>query len=161
MIPVPRVTGGLDLEPVIAELSKRKVLGLLVEGGSEDPLVLYLPATDSDKFYFILAPLVLGGKQSVPSIGGEGFKTVASAPRFKNRSKFSGRVRPGSGGLSAIFALYGFALACFRNSSIRRARFFARINPEITAALAAPASSTALTWSSPIPPIATTGLSER
>jgi hypothetical protein len=37
----------------------------------------------------------------------------------------------------------------------------AHIKPEMIAALAAPASSTARTWASPIPPIATTGQCER
>ena len=87
VIPVPRVAGGLDLEPVIAELARRKVLGLLVEGGSEIHWS-FISRQLTDKFYFILAPLVLGGKQSVPSIGGAGFKTIASAPRFKITRNF-------------------------------------------------------------------------
>ena len=160
VISVPRVTGGLDLEPVIAELARRKVLGLLVEGGSEIHWS-FISRQLTDKFYFILAP-ARAGRQTIGSVDRRrGIQDDRERAPIQDHSKFSGRFRPGSGGLSAIFALYGFALACFRNSSIRRARFFARIKPEITAALAAPASSTALTWSSPIPPIATTGLGER
>jgi len=87
VISVPRVTGGLDLKRVIAELSKRKVLGLLVEGGSEVHWS-FISRRFSDKFYFILAPFVLGGKRSIPSIGGEGFNTVESAPRFRIARNF-------------------------------------------------------------------------
>jgi diaminohydroxyphosphoribosylaminopyrimidine deaminase/5-amino-6-(5-phosphoribosylamino)uracil reductase len=87
VISVPRLTGGLDLNRVIAELSKRKILGLLVEGGSEVHWS-FISRQLSDKFYFILAPFVLGGKRSIPSIGGDGFKTVESAPRFKIARNF-------------------------------------------------------------------------
>ena len=87
MIYLPRVTGGLDLKRVNTELSKRKVLGLLVEGGSEVHWS-FISRRFSDKFYFILAPFVLGGKRSIPSIGGEGFNTVESAPRFRIARNF-------------------------------------------------------------------------
>jgi diaminohydroxyphosphoribosylaminopyrimidine deaminase/5-amino-6-(5-phosphoribosylamino)uracil reductase len=87
IIPVPSARGGLHLDPVIAELARRKILGLLVEGGSEIHWS-FISRQLTDKFYFILAPLVLGGRQSVPSFGGKGFSAIASAPRFKITRNF-------------------------------------------------------------------------
>jgi diaminohydroxyphosphoribosylaminopyrimidine deaminase/5-amino-6-(5-phosphoribosylamino)uracil reductase len=72
---------GLDLYAVLQELGKRNVLGLLVEGGSQVHWS-FLSSQLIDKFYFLIAPLVLGGKDAVPSVGGRGYEIIAGSPRF-------------------------------------------------------------------------------
>ena len=88
IIPVPCRGEELDLKAVLRELGQRDVLGLLVEGGSRVHWS-FLAAKLVDKFYFIIAPLVLGGKQAVPSVGGKGYKSAAHSPKFKVRRCFS------------------------------------------------------------------------
>jgi len=73
---------GLDLHAVLKELGKRDVLGLLVEGGSRVHWS-FLSMDLVDKFFFIIAPFVLGGEDSIPSVGGKGYGATADAPRFK------------------------------------------------------------------------------
>lgn len=82
VIPVPGTGAGLDLHRVLQELGRRRMLGLLVEGGSAVHWS-FLSERLVDKFYFIIAPLVLGGNKSVPSVGGEGYDNLADAPRFR------------------------------------------------------------------------------
>jgi diaminohydroxyphosphoribosylaminopyrimidine deaminase/5-amino-6-(5-phosphoribosylamino)uracil reductase len=73
---------GLDLNQTLAELGRRKILGLLVEGGSEVHWS-FLSANLVDKFFFIIAPMILGGRNAVPSVGGVGYASAEDAPRFR------------------------------------------------------------------------------
>ena len=84
----PSSGNGVDLHAILLELGKRGVLELLVEGGSKIHWS-FLSRNLVDSFYFIIAPLVLGGKNFIPSIGGEGYATVVDSPRFKIRRFFS------------------------------------------------------------------------
>jgi diaminohydroxyphosphoribosylaminopyrimidine deaminase/5-amino-6-(5-phosphoribosylamino)uracil reductase len=88
IIPIAGTPDGLDILAVLKELGKRNVLGLLVEGGSRVHWS-FLSRDLIDKFYFIVAPLILGGKDSVPSVGGEGYGATADAPKFRIRKSFS------------------------------------------------------------------------
>jgi len=87
IIRVPSSDTGLDLQSVLGELGKRDVLGLLVEGGSRVHWS-FLSGGLVDNFYFIIATLVLGGKNSIPSVGGTGYISAAQSPRFKIRRSF-------------------------------------------------------------------------
>jgi len=87
VIAVPNESNGLDLQVVLRELGARGVLGVLVEGGSKVHWS-FVSAGLIDKFYFIIAPLVLGGKLAVPSVGGRGYATIEEAARFKTRRSF-------------------------------------------------------------------------
>lgn len=82
VVVVPRSRGGLSLSHVIEDLGRRNILGLLVEGGSSVHWS-FLSLGAVDKFYFVLAPSLLGGRKAVPVVGGRGFPDSASAPRFK------------------------------------------------------------------------------
>lgn len=82
IIPVARDERGLDLVKVLHELGAREILGLLVEGGSEVHWS-FLSAALIDKFYFVVSPLVLGGKNAVPAVGGTGYQSAAEALRFR------------------------------------------------------------------------------
>jgi diaminohydroxyphosphoribosylaminopyrimidine deaminase / 5-amino-6-(5-phosphoribosylamino)uracil reductase len=88
VVRVPSSQSGLDLKTVLQELGKRSALGVLVEGGSRVHWE-FLASGLVDSFYFVVAPIVLGGKEAVPSIGGAGYKAIADAPRFKIRKSYS------------------------------------------------------------------------
>ncbi len=78
----------LDLKVVLKELGKRGVLSLLAEGGSRIHWS-FLRGCWTDKFYFMIAPLVLGGRNSVPAVGGKGYGSAAESPQFKIRRSFN------------------------------------------------------------------------
>ena len=87
VVAVPGDDDGLDLKKVLRTLGRKQVLGLLVEGGSRVHWS-FVSARLVDKFYFNIAPLVLGGGRSVPSVGGEGYGTIFGAPRFRIERHF-------------------------------------------------------------------------
>jgi diaminohydroxyphosphoribosylaminopyrimidine deaminase / 5-amino-6-(5-phosphoribosylamino)uracil reductase len=76
------LNGRLDLKAALRELGRRNVLGVLVEGGSTVHGA-FVSAELVDKFYFNIAPLVLGGNRSVPAVGGPGYSAIPDAPRFE------------------------------------------------------------------------------
>jgi len=87
VLTVPSTGDELHLESVLQELGKRGISEVLVEGGSRVHWS-FLSSRLVDKFYFIVAPLVLGGENAVPSVGGKGYEIVSEAPRFRIRRSF-------------------------------------------------------------------------
>lgn len=87
ILAVPHSDDGLDLHAVLQELGEREILGLLVEGGSQVHWS-FVSSRLVDKFFFLIAPLILGGKNAVPSVGGKGYDLIAEAPRFRIRRSF-------------------------------------------------------------------------
>jgi diaminohydroxyphosphoribosylaminopyrimidine deaminase/5-amino-6-(5-phosphoribosylamino)uracil reductase len=81
---VPSVEDGLALHAVLKELGRRDILGVLVEGGSKVHWS-FLSNRLVDKFYFFIAPMILGGENAVPSVGGRGYDAIADSPRFRIR----------------------------------------------------------------------------
>jgi diaminohydroxyphosphoribosylaminopyrimidine deaminase / 5-amino-6-(5-phosphoribosylamino)uracil reductase len=84
IFPVPSLGSELDLRTVLQELGKRDILGLLVEGGSQVHWS-FLANSLVDKFYFFIAPMILGGRDAVPSVGGKGYEVIADSPKFRIR----------------------------------------------------------------------------
>lgn len=82
VIPVPSRAGGLSLRRVLRELGARDLLGVLVEGGSRVH-GSFVAQRLIDKFYFLYAPIVLGGAQALPAVGGPGCRRISAAPRFR------------------------------------------------------------------------------
>jgi diaminohydroxyphosphoribosylaminopyrimidine deaminase/5-amino-6-(5-phosphoribosylamino)uracil reductase len=82
IVPVAGGSGGLDLHAILRQLGACEKLGILVEGGSEIHGSFFAEGL-MDKFYFMISPIVLGGRDSVPAVGGPGFATEADAPRFR------------------------------------------------------------------------------
>jgi len=77
----------LDLLKVLSELGRRNILGVLVEGGSRVH-GSFLVRNLVDVFYFIISPIVLGGTASIPVIGGQGYESIADAPKFRIRRQY-------------------------------------------------------------------------
>jgi diaminohydroxyphosphoribosylaminopyrimidine deaminase/5-amino-6-(5-phosphoribosylamino)uracil reductase len=88
VVALERGPQGLDLHRILLELGKRNVLGLLVEGGSEVHWS-FLSSNLVDKFFFMIAPIILGGSKAVPSVGGEGYAFAGEAPRFRIARSFN------------------------------------------------------------------------
>jgi diaminohydroxyphosphoribosylaminopyrimidine deaminase/5-amino-6-(5-phosphoribosylamino)uracil reductase len=88
IIRISHSKNGLDLRAVLQELGQRNMLELLVEGGSSIHWS-FLSANLVDKFYFIVAPLVLGGKDAILPFGGRGFQTIEDSAKFKVTRFFS------------------------------------------------------------------------
>ena len=88
ILEVPCAGAGLDLRAVLQELGNRNILGVLVEGGSEVHWS-FISENLVDVFYFIIAPLVLGGRNSVPAVGGTGYAATADSSKFRIRKTFS------------------------------------------------------------------------
>ncbi len=77
--------GRVPLPPVLAELGKRDVQGVLLEGG---PTLAWSAVEDGlvDKVVVYLAPLLVGGQDAPTVLGGRGFAPIASALRLTVRS---------------------------------------------------------------------------
>ncbi len=87
VVRVEHSESGLNLRAVLKELGARDVLGLLVEGGGRIH-GSFLSGNLIDKFYFIFAPMVLGGTGAIPAFEGSGYGTIQDSPKFKVRSFF-------------------------------------------------------------------------
>jgi diaminohydroxyphosphoribosylaminopyrimidine deaminase / 5-amino-6-(5-phosphoribosylamino)uracil reductase len=75
----------IDLKWLMGELGKMEITSVLIEGGSslnahalEDGIV--------DKVMFFIAPIIIGGKESFPAIGGKTFKRLEEAYKIKDLS---------------------------------------------------------------------------
>ena len=77
-----RPDGRVDPEAVLAELGRRDVVGLLVEGGG---MVLgsLFDAGLVDKVYAFIAPVIIGGSQAASPVEGRGATRMAGARRLK------------------------------------------------------------------------------
>lgn len=73
-------SGGRDAAAVLAELHRRKIQGLLVEGGA-NVAGAFLRAGAVDKVSFFVAPLILGG-DALGAVGGAGALTVGEAVKL-------------------------------------------------------------------------------
>ena len=78
-------TGGRDLNGVLAELKRRNLQSVLVEGGSEIAGA-FCDARLVDKVTFIVAPLIIGGRDAPGAIGGGGATSLAAALKLKGIS---------------------------------------------------------------------------
>jgi diaminohydroxyphosphoribosylaminopyrimidine deaminase/5-amino-6-(5-phosphoribosylamino)uracil reductase len=74
--------GLINLEEVVVKLLDYSIVRVLVEGGATVH-GSFLDYDDIDYVYFFTAPLIIGGKSAVTSIGGEGVEFVREAHRLK------------------------------------------------------------------------------
>ena len=79
---VPRVPDeGFDLHSLLQRLGQEGIDSLLIEGGGRTA-AHFLEAGLVDKVTFFVAPLLIGGRDAVASIGGIGAETMADAWRL-------------------------------------------------------------------------------
>ncbi|MGC8917506.1 MAG: bifunctional diaminohydroxyphosphoribosylaminopyrimidine deaminase/5-amino-6-(5-phosphoribosylamino)uracil reductase RibD [Thermoanaerobaculum sp.] len=75
--------GRVNLHAVLRELARRGVSSILVEGGGEVHWSFFQEGL-AQRVYAFMAPMVLGGREAVPAVGGSGF----SAPQEGVRLRF-------------------------------------------------------------------------
>lgn len=75
---VGSLSGQPDLSDVLDELGRRRITGLIVEGGSE-VAASFVDARLVDKVTFFYGPLIIGGKDSIPAIAGPGVEKLDEA----------------------------------------------------------------------------------
>lgn len=75
-------TGGVSLPALLAELGKRDVQGVLLEGG---PTLAWSAIRDEvvDRVVWYVAPALVGGVDAPAALGGEGFASIADALRLE------------------------------------------------------------------------------
>ena len=78
---------GLDLDRVLADLGRREIAALLVEGGGRTTAG-FLEAGLADKVILVFAPLLIGGRNAVALFPGRGADRIAAAPRLRHVSTF-------------------------------------------------------------------------
>jgi diaminohydroxyphosphoribosylaminopyrimidine deaminase/5-amino-6-(5-phosphoribosylamino)uracil reductase len=78
---LPVREGKVDLEALLEQLAEEEIDSVLVEGGGEVAWS-FLSRGLVQKVYFFYAPLVLGGRDAVPAVGGEGYPSPTVALRL-------------------------------------------------------------------------------
>jgi diaminohydroxyphosphoribosylaminopyrimidine deaminase/5-amino-6-(5-phosphoribosylamino)uracil reductase len=73
---------GLDLPSLLNQLGDREVTSLLIEGGGET-LWTFFEQELVQRVVLFYGPEVLGGKDAIKAIGGEGFTAAAEAPKLR------------------------------------------------------------------------------
>ena len=86
----PGRAGRVSLPWALAEMWRRGLWSVMVEGGSE-LLGAFLAARLLDQVALFQAPLLLGGRDSRPAFGGHGPSRVADALRLTRRSPLLGK----------------------------------------------------------------------
>lgn len=79
----PAEAGGVDLHALLAELGRRGIVSLLVEGGSS-VLGSFVDARLINKYQVFVAPLVVGGLRAVSPVGGAGVDRLREAMRLRS-----------------------------------------------------------------------------
>ena len=80
IIPSRPGDGKMSIPALMTKIGRMGLLHVLCEGGSETAASL-IRAGVVDEFLFILAPLVIGGKNALPAVGGNGWK-LSKSPRL-------------------------------------------------------------------------------
>jgi diaminohydroxyphosphoribosylaminopyrimidine deaminase/5-amino-6-(5-phosphoribosylamino)uracil reductase len=71
-------TGQVDISALLAELGRRQVTSLLVEGGGQ-VLGAFFEARLVNEVWAFLAPLIIGGQEAPGPVGGSGFARLTEA----------------------------------------------------------------------------------
>ncbi len=78
----PGNEGNIDLLAFLQRLGEENIDSLLVEGGGETAAA-FLEASLVDKVAFFIAPILIGGRDAIPTVGGAGAKQVSEALHLK------------------------------------------------------------------------------
>ncbi|HEX9917643.1 MAG TPA: dihydrofolate reductase family protein, partial [Pyrinomonadaceae bacterium] len=80
---VREAEGARDLGAVLAELQRRSLQSVLVEGGAR-VAGMFLDAGLVDKVSFFVAPLIIGGGDAKAAVTGKGAARIADSTRLRN-----------------------------------------------------------------------------
>jgi len=80
---VPRGTHGVDMRALMEELGRREITSVLVEGGGTT-MASAFEAGLVDKVVFFVAPKILGGRDAVTPVEGEGAATLGEAVQLED-----------------------------------------------------------------------------
>ena len=78
VIPVPNTDGRLCIDTVMQKLTEQGVISLYVEGGSE-VLGSFIDRKVVDRVYVFIAPKIIGGRESVTAVRGQGVDRVSQS----------------------------------------------------------------------------------
>jgi diaminohydroxyphosphoribosylaminopyrimidine deaminase/5-amino-6-(5-phosphoribosylamino)uracil reductase len=73
--------GRVNLMALLRRLAERDIVSVLVEGGSELAGSLVTQRL-VDRLVLFIAPLLIGGREAVPAVGGDGFERLSEALRL-------------------------------------------------------------------------------
>ena len=82
VIRVPKGNGGVDMAALMVELGKRGITSLLIEGGGTTHASAF-QAGIVDKLWFFVAPKIVGGRDAITAVEGEGVATIDEAIRLE------------------------------------------------------------------------------
>ncbi|HOQ89803.1 MAG TPA: bifunctional diaminohydroxyphosphoribosylaminopyrimidine deaminase/5-amino-6-(5-phosphoribosylamino)uracil reductase RibD [Candidatus Hydrogenedentes bacterium] len=80
---LPRGQGGVDMNALMAALGERGITSVLIEGGGQT-LASAFEAGVVDKICFFVAPIIIGGRDAVTAVEGEGAPTIDEAIRLQD-----------------------------------------------------------------------------
>ncbi|OQX79407.1 MAG: riboflavin biosynthesis protein RibD [Candidatus Omnitrophica bacterium 4484_70.1] len=76
-------TGMFDLKEILKILYQKGIMSVFVEGGA-NTLGRFFDQAVVDKIYFFFAPRIIGGEESLTSVGGEGVRKINEAVEIKD-----------------------------------------------------------------------------
>ena len=79
---LPEKGGCVNLSAFLQRLGEENIDSLLVEGGGETAAA-FLAADLIDKVAFFIAPILIGGRDAIPAIGGAGAEQISEALHLK------------------------------------------------------------------------------
>lgn len=82
IIYVPDGPGGIDLVALMRELAKREVMSVLIEGGGTTHASAFA-AGIVDKVMFFVAPKIIGGRDAITAVEGDGAARMADAVQLE------------------------------------------------------------------------------
>ncbi|MCM8765761.1 MAG: bifunctional diaminohydroxyphosphoribosylaminopyrimidine deaminase/5-amino-6-(5-phosphoribosylamino)uracil reductase RibD [Candidatus Omnitrophica bacterium] len=74
--------GKVDLRELMKELARREIAHVLIEGGGET-IASALEAKLVDRVYFFISPRIIGGREAITSVEGEGVEKLSKAIQLK------------------------------------------------------------------------------
>ncbi|HYE75502.1 MAG TPA: dihydrofolate reductase family protein, partial [Blastocatellia bacterium] len=83
IIRVSSHNGLLDLPSVLAELARRQLTSVIVEGGAE-VAGSFIEQKLIDKATFFFAPKIIGGRDAFPAIGGSGIERLSEVLKLRD-----------------------------------------------------------------------------
>jgi len=87
IIHCPEDRGKVDLQHLLKELRALEIRSLMVEGGGE-MIASFMRQRLADKVTFVFAPLIIGGRNSIPVVGGDDIEDLDEALRLDNIRSF-------------------------------------------------------------------------